>query len=60
MFQRLHFQSLTKRLEEPRGFMQVLVGPRQVGKTTLVSQLLTAPFPIFGYSTSARSMGANC
>jgi uncharacterized protein len=42
MFQRIHFQSLTKRLEEPRAFMQVLVGPRQVGKTTLVSQLLVA------------------
>jgi uncharacterized protein len=42
MFQRIHFQLITKRLLEPRAFMQVLVGPRQVGKTTLVSQLLTA------------------
>lgn len=42
MFQRLHFQSLTKRLAEPRAFMQVLVGPRQVGKTTLIGQLLAA------------------
>ena len=42
MFQRIHFQSLTQRLAEPRAFMQVLVGPRQVGKTTLVGQLLAA------------------
>jgi len=31
---------LADRVEEPRKFMQVLVGPRQVGKTTLVSQLV--------------------
>ncbi len=42
MFQRTHFQLLRKRIEEPRAVMQVLVGPRQVGKTTLVSQLLAA------------------
>ena len=42
MFQRIHFQSLTQRLAESRAFMQVLVGPRQVGKTTLVGQLLAA------------------
>ena len=42
MFQRTHFKSLFQRLSEPRAFMQVLVGPRQVGKTTLVGQLLNA------------------
>ncbi len=40
MFQRLHFQLITKRLKEPRTFLQAIVGPRQVGKTTLVEQLL--------------------
>lgn len=39
MFERIHIQSLRKRLAEPRKFIQVLVGPRQVGKTTLVTQL---------------------
>ena len=39
MFQRLYFQALLKRVEEPRTYIQVLMGPRQVGKTTLVSQL---------------------
>lgn len=39
-FQRIHLQALTKRLkEEPRRFIQVLYGPRQVGKTTLAMQM---------------------
>ncbi|MEQ1744614.1 MAG: ATP-binding protein [Saprospiraceae bacterium] len=42
MFQRNHFQSLEKRLIEPRAVIQVLAGPRQVGKTTLAGQLLDA------------------
>ncbi len=40
MFERSHLQSLVKRIQEPRRFIQVLVGPRQVGKTTLIIQLL--------------------
>ena len=31
---------LSARLSEPRRFMQVVAGPRQVGKTTLVRQAL--------------------
>ncbi len=42
MFQRVHYQALEKRLAEPRAFIQVLAGPRQVGKTTLIGQLLAA------------------
>lgn len=47
MFQRTHYQLLAKRLLEPRRFMQVIIGPRQVGKTTMVSQVvkdLKAPY----------------
>ena len=33
-------QTVTKRLKEPRMFIQVLCGPRQVGKTTLITQVL--------------------
>lgn len=40
MFERSHIQSLTKRLKEKRLFIQVIMGPRQVGKTTMISQLL--------------------
>ena len=35
------FQELIKRLGEPRKFIQVLLGPRQVGKTTLAMQAAT-------------------
>ena len=40
MFERPHLQSLINRLSESRKFIQVIIGPRQVGKTTLVGQLL--------------------
>ncbi len=40
MFERPYFQELTTRLKEPRKFIQVLMGPRQVGKTTLTEQVL--------------------
>jgi hypothetical protein len=42
MYQRPHFQELRKRLELPKSFIQVMVGPRQVGKTTLALQILNA------------------
>ena len=40
MFERPHLQDIIKRIQEPRRFIQVLLGPRQVGKTTLIFQLL--------------------
>jgi hypothetical protein len=40
MYNRLIFKDFMARLEEPRRFIQVLSGPRQVGKTTLVQQAL--------------------
>lgn len=39
MFERSELQLLKQRVMEPRRFIQVVMGPRQVGKTTLVSQL---------------------
>jgi predicted AAA+ superfamily ATPase len=39
MFKRTIFQKILSRLQEPRKFIQVLAGPRQVGKTTLAKQL---------------------
>ena len=38
-FQRPHGAELARRLREPRRFIQVVAGPRQVGKTTLVQQV---------------------
>ena len=34
--------ALARRLDEPRRFIQVVAGPRQVGKTTLVRQILAS------------------
>lgn len=40
MFERVYIEKLKDRLEEPRKFIQVVTGPRQVGKTTMITQLL--------------------
>jgi predicted AAA+ superfamily ATPase len=46
MYQRPLFQVVKSRILEPRRFIQVLAGPRQVGKTTLVTQVMNdLPFP---------------
>ncbi len=46
MYQRSEYQTLASRLKEPRKFIQVVMGPRQVGKTTLVRQVVsTLSFP---------------
>lgn len=41
-YQRPQFLILSSRLDEPRRFIQVVAGPRQVGKTTLVQQVCEA------------------
>lgn len=41
MFERPYLKSVKARIEEPRKFIQVILGPRQVGKTTMVNQLLS-------------------
>lgn len=40
-FVRSHADRLAARLAEPRRFLQVVAGPRQVGKTTLVGQVMS-------------------
>ncbi len=39
MFERAEKETLKSRLVEPRRFIQVVMGPPQVGKTTLVTHL---------------------
>jgi predicted AAA+ superfamily ATPase len=39
MYHRPLYDTLIKRMQEPRRFLQVLAGPRQTGKTTLVHQV---------------------
>ena len=40
MFKRPYYRILSKRLKEKRRFIQILAGSRQVGKTTLIQQIL--------------------
>ena len=40
MFKRKEFEIIRSRLMEPRHFIQVVLGPRQVGKTTTIRQVL--------------------
>ncbi len=52
-FERFHLQILRKRIEdEPKRFIQVIYGPRQVGKTTLVRQLLNQTELPWHYSSA--------
>ncbi len=41
-YRRPMFDLVLERVRQPRAFIQVLAGPRQVGKTTLVRQVLAA------------------
>ena len=46
---RKQYHTLKERIQEPRRFIQVLAGPRQVGKSTLVGQVLqdvTIPYSV--------------
>ena len=51
-FKRPVFDVLFARLKEPRRFMQVLAGPRQVGKTTLAKQVMAAMAGPAHYATA--------
>lgn len=57
-FERKHLAILQQRLQEKRLFIQVLAGPRQVGKTTLVQQLLKKQGVPFHYA-SADAIGGS-
>lgn len=41
MYERPYLKQVKSRIEESRKFIQVILGPRQVGKTTMVNQLLS-------------------
>lgn len=58
MFERPHLQRLIKIIKEPRKFIQVILGPRQVGKTTLVNQLIQK-YTFESLVVSADSIGSS-
>ncbi len=51
-YTRLLAKLLAQRLKEPRRFIQVVTGPRQVGKTTLVRQVLATSDMAFQYASA--------
>lgn len=66
MYQRSEYQIIKSRISEPRKFIQVIIGPRQIGKSTVVKQLLqTIEAPYLLYSAddvpaSNRAWIADC
>lgn len=58
MFKRSQYQELVSRLSEPRRRIQVVSGPRQVGKSTLVKEFLKETSTP-GYLASADSVDSN-
>ncbi len=57
MYQRRHLNVLKSRMAEPRRRMQIVMGPRQVGKSTLVGQFTegtSVPFDFFAADSVNR------
>jgi predicted AAA+ superfamily ATPase len=59
MIERSHIEQLKKRLDEPRNFIQVIIGPRQVGKTTMILQFLKKYSRGFVYESADTIMNSN-
>ncbi len=59
MYQRPHLEVLNRRLSEPRRFIQVLVGPRQVGKTTLARQFMQSTQQPVQYFSADENLSAD-
>lgn len=50
-YKRLQYKEVLERMNEPRRFIQVLAGPRQVGKSTLIGQVLDeCTLPHYSYN----------
>lgn len=66
MYKRTEYQIIKNRLDEPRKFIQVVMGPRQVGKSTAVKQVLKeldSPFQFYSADNvpaSNTAWIANC
>lgn len=58
MFERIYLQVIRRRLLEQRRFIQVILGPRQVGKTTMIGQLIEKmDIPVHFVSADAIASG---
>ncbi|MDQ1350809.1 MAG: uncharacterized protein QG657_1111 [Acidobacteriota bacterium] len=59
MYKRPLFNDVINRLQEPRKFIQVLAGPRQCGKTTLILQALETVDTPSHYASADAVPGRN-
>ncbi len=59
VIQRSLFGPLKQRIEEPRRFIQVIFGPRQVGKTTLVRQVIKEYSHAYTYESADAVLPSN-
>ena len=59
MFERAYLKTLMVRITEPRKFIQVVMGPRQVGKTTMISQLLTKLSVPYSFESADAVLNTN-
>ena len=57
MYKRPLVRQIVARLKEPRRFVQVVMGPRQVGKTTMLKQALAAAGVPFAYHSADAVAG---
>ena len=66
MYRRSEYQVIKLRIEEHRKFIQVEMGPRQVGKSTVVRQVLQdthLPYQLFSADnvpTNSTAWVSNC
>ena len=58
MYKRKYFHSVIKRIKEKRKFIQILSGPRQTGKTTIIQQV-TGDIGIPSLYASADAVSAD-
>ena len=59
MIERIQLQKVKSRINEERKFIQVIMGPRQVGKTTLVNQLLQQIDMDYHFVSADAVLGSN-
>jgi predicted AAA+ superfamily ATPase len=60
MYKRAEYQTIKKRIEsESRKLIQVIIGPRQVGKTTLIKQYLKNSLLPWHYTSADSITGQN-
>ena len=59
MFQRPHIELLKERLKGTANFIQVIAGPRQVGKTTLIRQYLAQTSIPYYYASADSAIPAS-